>query len=96
MTVLIAKIQLVPTNKGGRRGWIATGYRPPFKFVDTYRDGEVRLLDVEKLYPGEAAIVEIFFLDGIGEDVDFDPGVEFLITEGAHIVGSGAILNRKE
>src|SRR3712207_4601839 len=60
--VFPALISLMGTEAGGRVGYILSGYRPRFRMNEMESECEIRLVDDEKLHPGESGRVEVKLL----------------------------------
>jgi elongation factor Tu len=89
MIKIIAYIKLY---KEGRRVPFHSGYRPLFSFMENvYSSGSIKLINSEKLNPGEEGIVEILFLDKkyLGEDFGVDSC--FTFGEGREPLGEGIV-----
>ena len=56
--------------------------------------GFIEFAPGEVMNPGESAEFEIEFLNWRALRPDLSPGVEWLIQEGARIVGTGTVLER--
>src|SRR5262245_42006695 len=90
----VAEVKYKRTEDGGRRGFVASGYRGQIKFPFTERQtsGQQTFQDKERVYPGETATATIrvvspqFFANALQE------GMEFEIREGPIIVGFGKLL----
>jgi translation elongation factor EF-Tu-like GTPase len=96
---VIAKLKLYTTENGGRRTPIHTGYRPNhvFEYKENSKNfvmgymGEINF-DIDKIYPGETAKVEVNFLD-IGSIKDFlTKGRTWWIHEGPRVIGKATVL----
>jgi hypothetical protein len=90
----VALITLVPSDRGGRKSGITSGYRPQL-FIDG-EDCDVEItLDVEPFNPGESRIVYgSFFRPEIHLD-KLVVGKVVLLREGARTVGYGPLLWRR-
>lgn len=100
-----ATLDAVPTEKGGRRSAITTGYRGGLlvfrEWYDTWSgEGErrclgavLRLCDVEELRPGGSAKVRLYpWAEGAMGLADMSPGVPFRVQEGLRLVATGTVL----
>lgn len=89
---LTAKISLLPTEMGGRKKPVFTGYKPSFSFNSLqHYSGEIRLLRKQQLRPGGSAIAVIKLLPARTLRKTLKPNDAFTITEGSKTVGSGII-----
>jgi elongation factor Tu len=89
---LEATITLFPSENGGRKKPVYTGYRPSFAFnTSQHYSGEVRLIGKEELFPGETSRVRIKLLPAKTIRKNLKPADSFTITEGNKRVGSGVI-----
>ena len=91
---LKAFITLLPTDKGGRKRPVATGYRPALMFI-THRSYscEIELLDKDELKPGDNAMVNIKLLPAKTIPKNIRINDSFTLLEGNKAVGNGIILN---
>lgn len=91
-TVIIkARIHLYSTSKGGREGYIASGYRPNFLFGDNINcDGSI-LFEKKEIQPGEKAYVTVRLFSPEPIVVP-DVHAAFVFREGTKIVGNGAVV----
>jgi len=93
-----ARLTLLPTGDGGRKGPIASDYRPSWKLGDLTPDGEplfhdalVVLVGRDALAPGETGEVRLFPL--IPESwFRLQPGDVIDMHEGSRLVGRATIL----
>lgn len=96
MTEIIQVTCKISLLKGRKKlsGPIFSGYRPLFYFKDssTRLSGMITMLDREKLFPGETAIVKTSFIGGIVRDSYFVPGEKFTFSEALEVLGEGEIL----
>lgn len=89
---LVAKISLLPTELGGRKKAVFTGYRPAFAFNSlNHYTGEIHLLDIEELRPGRSAKARIKLLPARTIRKSLKPNDAFIILEGSKTIGSGII-----
>jgi translation elongation factor EF-Tu-like GTPase len=87
-----ATITLFPTEQGGRKKPVHTGYRPSFAFnTEKYYSGEIRLIDTTTLYPGGTSSVLIKLLPAKTIRKNLKPTDAFRITEGSKTIGTGII-----
>ncbi len=89
---LQAVITLFPSEKGGRKNPVYSGYRPSFTFnTPLYYCGEIHLLEKQKLIPGETSRANIKMLPASTIGKNLKPLNSFIITEGNRPVGKGII-----
>lgn len=89
---LKAIITLFPTDQGGRKKPVYTGYRPSFAFnTEIHYSGEIRLIAREELQPGQTSEAYIDLLPAKTIRKNLKPTDVFSITEGNKTVGSGVI-----
>jgi len=87
-----AKISLLPTELGGRKKSILTGYKPAFAFnTSNHYSGEIRLVGRKELRPGDSASVVIRLLPARTIRKTLKPNDAFIIAEGSKTIGSGII-----
>src|ERR1700744_3936830 len=85
-------ITLFPTEMGGRRNAIQSGYRPSFGFnTEKQYSGMIELLGRERLQQGQTAKVKIQLLPAKTIRKDLKRSDAFSIWEGSKIVGTGII-----
>ncbi|MFG2074218.1 elongation factor Tu [Nonomuraea maritima] len=82
-----ARVYLLTTEEGGRRGPIASGYRPQFYLRTTDVPGELTLPE-GVAGPGDTVEVTV----RLGKAVALEPGLGFAIREGGLTVGAGTVL----
>ena len=88
----IATITLLPTELGGRKNAVTTGYRPSFTFnTSNHYSGEIILLADSELKPGDSAQAQVRLLPARTIRKTLKPNDTFGITEGSRAVGSGII-----
>jgi hypothetical protein len=93
-----ARLRLLPTEQGGRRTAILSGYRPQWDLgyrTDegeiAYCDAQVRLEDVASLAPGDEGTVRLHpFFPEYWRDVE--PGVVLALYEGNRRLGEARVL----
>lgn len=90
---ITARIQMLRTEEGGRKGPILSGYRPHLTFDgETFTDCGVQISNKEWLYPGEEAEVTLRLVhpEYVKEYLKVDQ--KFLLYEGSKKVASGVIV----
>jgi elongation factor Tu len=95
-----AKLRLLSTSEGGRKTALQGGlgsYRPNHNFFGpdnlNMLMGFMSLEAGQTLEPGDSAIVEIAFLNWRSLEPELYPGREWLIQEGAQVVGVGTVMD---
>jgi translation elongation factor EF-Tu-like GTPase len=92
---LQAFISLLPTDKGGRKKSIFSGYKPSLIFnTNKHYCAEVELLNIEEVKPGSNAFVKIKLLAARTIRKNLQINDSFTITEGNKAIGSGMIINK--
>ncbi len=86
-----AEISYLRTEEGGRRKPAFSGYRPQFVYDGRHWDAIHDYGDVERVYPGETAVVYLSFLSPHCHIGKLYPGKEFFIYEGAHMIARGTV-----
>lgn len=96
-TTFFAVIAFVPTEAGGRKTAVSTGYRPQFYFQGEDFDCRVAIATGEWISPGGSSPVEIT-LSTFASDAtagQLNCGTVFELHEGAKIVAGGVITGMK-
>jgi hypothetical protein len=90
----IAELKYFPTEKGGRKGFAASGYRPHvrFSFGKSMTSGEQIFLDRDIVFPGETVRAQMRILDHKTFKNALHEGIEFEFCEGANVIGTGIIV----
>ena len=89
---LTAIISLLPTELGGRKKSVATGYRPSFSFnSQQHYSGEISLVNPPELNPGDSGMAIIKLLPARTIRKNLKPKDAFTISEGNKTIGSGII-----
>ena len=94
---LKAEIAFIPTDLGGRRMPICSGWRPQFRYCDQDEPGDWDVVfftdeHVEWVTPGQTVEAYLCFLSPHRQLGKLYPGTEFLLREGARIVAKGKVL----
>ena len=87
-----ARLTLLPTESGGRRSPISSGYRPQFRYLGCDNDVSVELLIVESLDPGISADVYLTFFRPELQLHRLTTDTEFELAEGERSVARGTII----
>ena len=89
---LTAKISLFPTEMGGRKKSVASGYKPSFSFNSLqHYTGEIHLINITELKPGYTGLAVIKLLPARTIRKNLKPNAALTITEGSKTIGSGII-----
>jgi elongation factor Tu len=89
---LKAVISLLPTDMGGRKKPVYSGYRPSLVFnTRQHYSAEIHLLDTDELQPGNTAIAFIKLLPARTLRKNLKVKDAFTLTEGNKTIGSGVI-----
>ena len=80
-----AEISFIPTEQGGRKTPVYSGYRPQFHFGEEVWDAEHEYPGVERVLPGETVKVLLRFARPEAHLHQVHEGMEFLIQEGARV-----------
>jgi elongation factor Tu len=85
----LGTLSLLPTDEGGRKGFVLSGYRPQHLLHDNYQtSGLHEYFDVECLEPGQSASVKVWFITPEVYPQSLWPGRRIGVFEGARKVGS--------
>ena len=85
------EVTFIPTEAGGRRNPVSSGYRPQFYYDGLDWDAIQEYPDVEHVNPGDTARVIFSFLKPVAHRGTVTPGMMFLIGEGSRTVGYGKV-----
>lgn len=85
------ELTLLPTEHGGRRGLVFSGYRPQFYYQGTDWDAVQSYPGVEQVRPGDTVTARLSFLTPEAHQGRLFEGMPFLVREGQRIVGYGRI-----
>ena len=89
---LTARIVLLPTDMGGRKKPVASGYKPSFVFNSLkHFAGEIHLVRRKELQPGETGVEVIKLLPARNLRKNLKPNDTFSISEGNKNVVTGII-----
>jgi translation elongation factor EF-Tu-like GTPase len=89
---LEATISLFPSENGGRKKPVPSGYRPSFAFnTQQHYSGEIKLIGRTELNPGESARARINLLSARTIRKTLKPSDSFTINEGNKAIGIGVI-----
>ncbi|WP_092050631.1 EF-Tu C-terminal domain-related protein [Planctomicrobium piriforme] len=87
-----AELVFVPTEQGGRKTPVATGYRPQFHYDGSDWDASHEYPDKEWVAPGETVRAFLRFISPQAHIGRVFPGMEFQVREGARVVAQGRII----
>jgi elongation factor Tu len=86
-----AEITFVPTEQGGRKTPVFSGYRPQFYYGEQDWDADQEYPDVDSVLPGQTVRALLRFVSPEAQIGRIHPGLEFQVREGAHVVGHGKV-----
>ena len=86
-----ARLTLLPTENGGRRSPVFSGYRPQFRYLGRDNDVSIDLLNRESLCPGDTDDVYLTFFRPELQLRRIAIDTEFELAEGAKPVARGTI-----
>ena len=86
-----AEITYLPTQAGGRRNYIGTGYRGQFYYDGTDWDAQQTFIGCERVEPGSNVKATLCFASPQAHDEKLAVGTVFLIREGSKTVGYGKV-----
>lgn len=93
---VLARIEVVKTEDGGRDGPFTSQYRPNHNFADpenrSFYIGQINVPEGEWIYPGDTRDLRIEFLGGAGLEDELTLGRKWRIQEGGKLVAIGEIL----
>ena len=89
----VAQLKYLTTEEGGRRCYVASGYRPHFQIEEKQylTTSEQLFLDKDKVFPGDTATAEIRILSVEAFEGLLYEGLQFKLSEGLRIVATGVI-----
>lgn len=90
---LIAKIDFLPTELGGRILPAHSGYRPnhDFGLEGTLNDAAHEYIGQDTASPGESVFAKLWLLVSELQSGRLYPGFQFTVQEGSRIVGKGVV-----
>ncbi len=86
-----AEIYFLTQEEGGRSTRFFSGYRPQFYYDGHHWDARQDYVGVTEVHPGQTVIAELTFANPQYQLGKLYPGKEFLVREGAQIVGRGKV-----
>ena len=90
----IARVRLLTTEEGGRKGFAVSGYRPAFKLPDQTEmtSAEQKFRGTDQVQPGQEVISEIRIIWIEAFEKKLSVGTDFELREGPRIVAKGQII----
>ena len=90
----IAKIDFLPTSKGGRKTFANSGYRPQIKFAFSkmMTTGEQIFIEQDFVEPGQSVTAKVKILSPDFYKNKLETGMSFQIMEGKQIIAKGELL----
>ncbi|MER7762111.1 elongation factor Tu [Streptomyces sp. NPDC097619] len=85
--VFTARVDLLPSRRGGRATPLSSGYRPQFHLRTADLAGRVELPGTGTARPGESVLMTVT----LDRAVPLEPGLGFAIREGGRTVGAGTV-----
>jgi elongation factor Tu len=92
MADIEVELTLLPTEHGGRKRSISSGYRPQFYYAGEDCDAVLYFVGVERLQPGETATAQVAFITPQRHVERIFSGMAFLVREGNRVIGYGRVL----
>jgi elongation factor Tu len=86
-----AEIWFLSHNAGGRRGPVASGYRPQFFYENEDWDATHEYPGVDWVQPGERVLARLAFITPDQHWGRIYVGMPFLLREGSKTVGYGIV-----
>ncbi len=86
-----AEIYYLTTEEGGRKRFVASGYRGQFYYDGNDWDAPQTFIDVEKVLPGETVKIYLGFLSPEEHFGKIYEGMPFEVREGARTVAKGIV-----
>ena len=85
------ELTFLPTEHGGRKMSVFSGYRPQFYYGGNDWDAVHQYIGVDEVKPGESAVARLSFLSPQSHAGRVFEGMPFLLREGNRVVGYGRI-----
>jgi translation elongation factor EF-Tu-like GTPase len=93
---VLARVSVIKTEDGGRKGPFMSGYRPNHNFGDaenrSFYVGQITVIGNDWVYPGETRDIWVEFLYGRNLENYLVVGKEWRIQEGGKLVAMGQII----
>jgi translation elongation factor EF-Tu-like GTPase len=93
---VLARISVIPTEQGGRKGPFTTNFRPNHNFGGCddriFYIGTVDVLDETWVYPGETRELPVTFLNVRGIAELLKAGRKWRIQEGGRLIADAEVL----
>ena len=87
------ELTFLPTEHGGRRTSVASGYRPQFYYGNNDWGAVHTYISVSEVHPGDTVIAQLSFFTPTAHVGKIFEGMPFLIREGNQTVGYGRVLD---
>lgn len=84
------ELTLLPSAQGGRKTYVASGYRPQFHYAGKDWDA-IFSFDVERVEPGDSVRAVVKFLSPEAHRGKISEGTQFELREGLRVVGRGKV-----
>ncbi len=85
------EITYLPTQAGGRHGYVGTGYRGQFYYDGADWDAEQTFVGCDRIEPGGTVKATLRLASPQAHDGKLDVGTVFLVREGLKTVGYGKV-----
>jgi elongation factor Tu len=85
------ELTLLPTDHGGRKGPVSTGYRPQFYYANEDWDASHTYIATDVVHPGQSAKAWVDFHSAQYHRGRVHVGMPFLLREGNRVVGYGRV-----
>jgi elongation factor Tu len=89
---LLVELTLIPTEHGGRKSPILSGYRPQFYYNNKDWIAELHFIDTAEVKPGDTVKAHIIFLSPNEHKGKLSSNNHFLIREGQKVVAYGHVI----
>jgi translation elongation factor EF-Tu-like GTPase len=86
------ELTLLPTEHGGRKGPVSTGYRPQFYYGNEDWDAAHTYIDRGVVHPGQSVKAWVDFFSPQYHRGRVYVGMPFLLREGDRVVGYGRVV----
>ena len=89
----MVEITFIPTEHGGKKKNVYSGYRPQFYYDNKDRDANQTYIDFSEVKPGDTAKAYLTFLSPKEHKNKLKTGSHFLLREGQKIVVYGHVID---
>jgi elongation factor Tu len=86
------EMTLLPTEHGGRKGPVFTGYRPQFYYGNEDWDASHTYPSTDPVYPGQSVTAWLDFMSPQHHWGKVYVGMPFLLREGRRVIGFGRVM----